>query len=280
MKNSQAFDLNDNEFVSAIDELLLWSAPFGLKLLDTIRYKKGINALDIGFGTGFPIIEIAMRLGNTSNIYGIDPWKAGMERTQFKIKNAGLSNIKLFEGVAENIPFDNDYFDLITSNNGLNNVQDLKKTLSECSRVAKAGAQFVFTYNTAESFIEFYDVFREVLNRNNLQELNKDITSHIYSKRKPMEEYKIELETAGFKIESIKEDKFYYRFTDGTAFLNHFFIRLAFLESWKQIVPENLRTKVFEEIEHKINDKAKDLEGFNTQVPFFTISCIKKKYCF
>jgi len=48
------------------DELPIWSAPFGLKLLEFIDYKPNITAIDLGFGTGFPLIEIAMRLGNDS----------------------------------------------------------------------------------------------------------------------------------------------------------------------------------------------------------------------
>lgn len=275
MNNTNKYNLDDPELIAAIDEMSLWSAPFGLKLLDTIRYKKGMKVLDIGFGTGFPLIELAMRLGNSSVIYGLDPWKAAIERCKYKIKCHNLSNIKIFEGCAEAMPFENDYFDLITSNNGLNNVQNLSKSLSECQRVARVGAQLVFTYNSAVSFIEFYDIFRDVINKNGLQELNKDIFNHIYSKRKPLTEFENELKTAGFEIESIKEDKFYYHFADGTSFLNHFFIKLAFLESWKQILPEHKRTDIFNEIETRINELAILSEGFFTQVPFYTISCFK-----
>lgn len=42
------------DFASTWDELPLWSAPFGIKILDLIDYKKNINVLDIGCGTGFP----------------------------------------------------------------------------------------------------------------------------------------------------------------------------------------------------------------------------------
>ena len=69
--------INNPEVVSALDELSLWSAPFGLKLLDSVLYKKNMNVLDIGFGTGFPLTELAMRLGKTSRIYGVDPWNEG-----------------------------------------------------------------------------------------------------------------------------------------------------------------------------------------------------------
>jgi arsenite methyltransferase len=278
MDNNSKYDLNDAEVISALEELSLWSAPFGIKLLDTIRYKKGINVIDIGFGTGFPLLEIAQRLGNTSTVYGIDPWKGGIERTTYKARILELSNIKLFDGYAESMPFENNFFDLITSNNGLNNVQDLTKSLAECNRVAKIGAQFVFTCNTAESFTEFYDIFREVINKFGLHELNKEIDEHIYSKRKPLDEYEDELENAGFEIEAIQDDKFHYRFADGTSFLNHFFIKLAFLESWKNIVPVNRRTPVFNEIEYLLNEIAKESEGFNTQVPFIIFNCNKVKH--
>ena len=61
-----------NQFL-IYDELPLWSAPFGLPLLDTIRLRKGINILDIGSGAGFPLLEIAERSGKTAVVYGIDP---------------------------------------------------------------------------------------------------------------------------------------------------------------------------------------------------------------
>src|SRR4030067_181575 len=60
----------NKEIISAIDELSLWAAPFGLKLLETIKLKKNITALDIGFGLGFPLLEVAMRLGEPSKVCG------------------------------------------------------------------------------------------------------------------------------------------------------------------------------------------------------------------
>jgi ubiquinone/menaquinone biosynthesis C-methylase UbiE len=107
------FNSNDPGLVSIIDELPLWSAPFGLRLLDAIKLKKNIKVLDIGSGLGFPLIEIAMRLGETCEVYGIDPWKAARGRTEQKIKMIGLKNVKILDAFVENIPFENEIFDLI-----------------------------------------------------------------------------------------------------------------------------------------------------------------------
>ena len=98
------FDFDSDLLLELFDELPIWAAPFGLKLLDSIKYKKNISALDIGFGAGFPLTEIAMRLGETCKIYGIDPWNAAIRRTEKKIEFYGIKNIEIINGVAENIP--------------------------------------------------------------------------------------------------------------------------------------------------------------------------------
>jgi len=271
------FNLDDPEFVSIIDEVPLWSAPFGLNILDTIQYKRGIKVLDIGLGLGFPSIEIAMRLGNSSKVYGLDPWKAGIERAKQKMRMFGLSNIELIEGLAEQMPFVDRLFDLIVSNNGINNVQNIEKTIEECNRVAKAGARFIFAFNTDQTFIEFYNVYRQVLNENNLGKYNDKISEHIYSKRKPVSEIENYLKYSGFKIDSIHEDIFYYRFSDGTAMLNHAVIKYAFMESWKNIIPVDYQEKIFKQIENRLNAQAEKTGGFSMQVPFVTVDCEKKK---
>ncbi len=135
--------MTNPDFVSVIDELPLWSAPFGLKLLEAIKIRKKITVLDIGSGLGFPVLEIAMRLGESCKVYGIDPWKEAVNRIRQKISFYGIRNVEIFDGVAENIPLPDHSVDLIVSNNGINNVNDLSKTLLECTRVCKPGGQFV-----------------------------------------------------------------------------------------------------------------------------------------
>jgi len=83
------------EFVKVSDECSVWSAPFGLKLLNYIDYKQNITAIDIWFGTGFPLTEIALRLGESSTVYGIDPWTDAIARANKKIEYYRITNIKI-----------------------------------------------------------------------------------------------------------------------------------------------------------------------------------------
>ena len=58
-----------------------------------------------------------------------------------KINARAVSNASVIRGVGEAIPFKDAFFDLIISNNGVNNVEDQAKVLAECLRVGKNGAQ-------------------------------------------------------------------------------------------------------------------------------------------
>ena len=160
------FNPDDPELISIQDELPFWSAPFGFSLLNTIRMKKNINELDIGSGFGFPLLEVSQRLGKTCNVFGVDPWKPAIERAEKKIKMYNLSNVKIIDCCAEKLPFEDSFFDLIISNNGINNVKDIPAVFNECSRVCKNGAQFVFTFNLDKTMIEFYDIYEKVLKEN------------------------------------------------------------------------------------------------------------------
>ena len=270
-----SYDLNNKEIVSIIDELPLWSAPFGLKLLDKINYRKNITALDIGSGLGFPLLEVAMRLGNSCKVYGIDPWKTAVERTKTKMKIYDITNVKLITGVAEQTPLPDNSVDLIFSNNGLNNVNDIKSVLSECFRVSKIGAQLVFTYNTERTMIEFYSVMEEVLrDRNMLNEIGL-MKKHIYKKRKPVDEFRLLLEESGFLVNEIHRDEFFIAFTDGTTMFNHFLIKLAFIGSWKEFVPDERHKEIFAEVKKRLNEIARNNGSLKLTVPYILMDCEK-----
>ena len=269
------YDLNDPETVSVIDELSLWSSPFGLKLLDKINYKKNITVLDIGSGLGFPLLEVAMRLGNTCKVYGIDPWEKANERTKKKISIYGVNNVEIITGVAEDIPLPDNSVDLIISNNGLNNVNDLEMALSECSRISKSGSQLLFTYNTDKTMIEFYNVFEELLREKNMLNEIELMKEHIYKKRKPVEEFIQLLNDEGYIINETSHAKFEYKFVDGSAMLNHFLIKLAFVGSWKALLPDDRQEEIFKEIEVRLNNLADQSGELLLTIPFVLIDCIK-----
>src|SRR3989337_1623815 len=180
----------------------------------------------------------------------MDPWKAANERTQIKINILGLTNVELIEGVAENIPLPDNSIDLIVSNNGINNVQNLEKVMSECKRIAKKSAQFVATVNLNKTMIEFYDELEKGLIEEGLNENVSQLKKHIYHKRRPLDELKKLFQSNGFKIEKLIHDSFKLRFLNATTMFNHYLIRLAFLDSWLDLFPEVLIQEIFTRVEN------------------------------
>lgn len=275
MKKYLSNDFDLASYAEAADECPIWSAPFGLKLLNKIDYRKNIKALDIGFGTGFPLTEIALRLGESSEVFGIDPWTEATERARKKIAYFRLSNITILHGHAEDIPLDNNSIDLITSNNGINNVRDPEKVLRECSRLLKKGGQFIQTCNIDKTMFEFYSQMEDVLREEGMSKEIELMHKHIYEKRKPVGELIRMVRSNGFIIKDLDYDQFSYRFADGSAMLNHYFIRLAFMDSWIKLLPRDRINDVFGKIEAKLNKQAEMLNGMQLSIPFVLINAYK-----
>jgi arsenite methyltransferase len=273
----QAWDLEDPDRVSAIDELSLWSAPFGLALLDTVAYKPKLSVLDIGSGLGFPALELAQRLGPGSQVYALDPWEAAAHRLTFKLRQMGLTNVTLVRGTAEAMPFEDTSFDLITSNNGINNVQDIEMAWRQCHRVARPGAQMVVTENLPETMKEFYDCLRQVCLDLGLDAAIPRIAEQIRSKRKPLDWTLALIRKTGFVVVDCRQEEFSLRFASGTAMLNHSLIRIGFLDGWKSIVPESDQGKVFAQVEDRLNRLSEQQGQLRLTIPFACIDCHKSR---
>jgi arsenite methyltransferase len=243
-------DFNSPQVIAAYDEVALWSAMFGLLLLEEVPLANVTNALDVGCGTGFPLIELAERLGNRARVHGIDPWSGGLKRAAEKIANRGTRNVTLHEGNATAMPFPDGTFDLIVSNLGVNNFDDRAAAVRECRRVAKSGATLALTTNLQGHMREFYDVFAEVVRDD--AEASKRLRDHI-EHRATVATVRELLENGGFAITRVVERESVMRFASGTAFLNHYFIKLGFLDAWKKVVPGNER-EVFAQLRNALDD--------------------------
>ena len=167
--------------------------------------------------------------------------------------------------MAESIPLENESVDLITSNNGINNVNDMDKALSECSRIIRHGGQFVQTMNTDLSMFEFYVQLELVL-----------MDLHISKKRPSIDKMISLIQSHGFIIKDLEHDQFNYRFANGTAMLNHYFIRLAFMDSWIKLLPPGKAGQIFDKIEARLNEQSKLLGGLKLIIPYVLINAIKE----
>lgn len=269
------FDLNDRDFVSTIDEVTLWSAPFGLLLLKHIKLRRGIKVLDIGCGLGFPTLELAQRLGESSFVYGIDKWHTAINRGKQKIKNHNIKNVKLIQGDAAVTKFEENDFDLIVSNLGINNFEELKKVILECFRILKSDGRIVLTTNLKGHMLEFYDIFQKTLDELNMNHCLDSLHSNI-NHRLELDVLVSLLEKSGFQVERTITEKFHMRFLDGSALLHHYFIRLGFMDGWKNVIPKIQQHTFFGRLEQNLNNYAEERGELKLSIPMGYIECVKQ----
>ncbi len=172
-------DKPDWDIAQWYDGLPLWSAPFGLMLLEHVPLQPNMTLLDVGCGTGFPLIELAQRLGRTCRAWGLDPWKAAVERARARAAALGLENVQIVEGDAAAMPFAGAHFDLIVSNLGVNNFADPAAALAECRRVLKPGGTLALTTNLRGHMGLLYEVFEATLRAMGREELLPALHRHV-----------------------------------------------------------------------------------------------------
>ncbi len=140
-------DLNEVTFNSILSR---WSDDFVfteisrynniLRIEPDLKKKK---ILDISAGCGSFVIQ---GLLNGYNVYGIEPadWKQKLIDLKFKENNYNHEwRSRILKGVGENLPLENNSFDVINSWQTIEHVQDLKACIFEMYRVLKPGGKAV-----------------------------------------------------------------------------------------------------------------------------------------
>jgi ubiquinone/menaquinone biosynthesis C-methylase UbiE len=228
----------------AYDELSFWSSHFGALLFDNLELRPNVRGLDVACGTGFPLFELAHAHGPSSHFTGVDIWSPMLARARRKLAVYGDTNIELVEADGASMPFDDESFDLIVSNLGVNNFDDPPAAIAECHRVAKPGARIAITTNLTGHMAQFYDVFRASVPERLIAAVNEQEAHR--GTRASVEQL---LTDGGFHLTRVVEDEFFLSFANGTALLNHPLVSF-FKEGWLRVTDD---PQVWSAIEEKLN---------------------------
>lgn len=141
--------------------------------------------LDIGCGTGF-IINLAKDLFD--EISGVDITQAMLDKVDI---SAG--NIKLYRALAEDMPFDDNCFDMATSYAFLHHLEDYKKVLKEAYRVLKNGGIYYIDLDPNKYFWSSINSLANIKDKNKYSDIvQREIDSVLHTDEKIYKEFSIE----------------------------------------------------------------------------------------
>lgn len=112
--------------------------------IDCSGVRTGMKVLDIAGGTGDLTAQFSRRVGPTGEVVLADINDAMLEVGRDKLRNRGVvGNVRYVQANAEELPFADDSFDIITIAFGLRNVTDKQKALESMFRVLKPGGRLL-----------------------------------------------------------------------------------------------------------------------------------------
>lgn len=112
--------------------------------IDCSGVRAGMRVLDIAGGTGDLTEQFARRVGASGEVVLADINDAMLAVGRDKLRNRGIvGNVRYVQANAEELPFAEDSFDIITIAFGLRNVTDKQKALESMFRVLKPGGRLL-----------------------------------------------------------------------------------------------------------------------------------------
>jgi arsenite methyltransferase len=79
----------------------------------------------------------------------------------------------------------------------------------------------------------------------------------------------------GIKVTKTALDSFEMKFVDGTAFLNHHFVKLGWLTTWIALFPKDELETIFSALEQNLNTYANTSGGLTLSVPMLYMEGLK-----
>ncbi|WKS94567.1 bifunctional demethylmenaquinone methyltransferase/2-methoxy-6-polyprenyl-1,4-benzoquinol methylase UbiE [Riemerella columbina] len=156
-KKTEVEDMFDNiapkyDFLNRVLSLkidLIWRK----NLVNWLKKDQPQTILDVATGTGD--LAIAIEKGTKAHIVGLDLSQQMLNVGIEKVKKLNLSEqIKMIKGDAENLPFEGNRFDAVTSAFGVRNFENLEKGLSELRRVVKENhSVYILEFSKVEGIL-------------------------------------------------------------------------------------------------------------------------------
>jgi arsenite methyltransferase len=108
---------------------------------DYASINEGDKVLDLGSGSGMDSFLASLKVGKTGTVTGLDMTDEQLQKAEGLRDKYGFSNVSFHKGYLENLPFEDNSFDVVISNGVINLCPDKSKVFKEVGRVLKSGGR-------------------------------------------------------------------------------------------------------------------------------------------
>jgi len=109
-----------------------------------IELKEGEIVLDLGCGAGLDLYFYAKVVGDKGRVYGLDISEDMVNKARRNMEAVEIMNVEVKCGYSDNLPFEDNFFDVVASNGIYNLSPDKERVMREVFRVLKPGGRTVF----------------------------------------------------------------------------------------------------------------------------------------
>lgn len=125
-----------------------------------MNIQPGQSALDVACGTADWTIALAQAVGPTGRVVGLDFSQNMLDVGVYKVSKSDVGSVvKLVNGDAMHLPYEDNTFDYATIGFALRNVPDIQTVLNEMRRVVKPGGKIVSLEVSKPPFIPYRKLF-------------------------------------------------------------------------------------------------------------------------
>lgn len=169
---------------------------------DLAEFRDGEQVLDLGSGSGMDVFVAALLVGDTGRVTGVDMTEEQLAKSRQLRDEHGFENVSFEHGYIEDLPFEEDAFDVVVSNGVVNLSAEKDRVFEEVNRVLRPGGRLLLS-----------DIISETQMPESIKS-DEDLWASCIGGAMQINNYTDVIETTGFDVSEVRENPRYEFISD------------------------------------------------------------------